>query len=335
MYRLLSIGSERQAGGVGQAAGVAREERALIVIVAVVVDQRGGTAEADVGDQQIGLGAARQAGGDGEGPQAEHQTGGSSSFAVIVLAPGTSRRTVDTASSAESVRGDGLGGEYNSSPQSWQCRGRRHVAGCHHSRRGRPSGSGRARAYDRSGHPRPWRTRAMKTAGNPRGQVRLPARLPRHLRDGRRGRRRPAAVDLRGDADHPFTRGVLCGKMASYLDHVYRPDRLLHPAQAGRPEGRRAGSSRSAGTRPSTRSPRRFAAIAASADGPQAILPYSYYGTMGKLQASSLDRRFFHRLGASMLDRTICASAGGAGLRVHRRPGPARGRPDGGRRSAG
>src|SRR5919112_1401458 len=57
----------------------------------------------------------------------------------------------------------------------------------------------------------------------------------------------------------------------------------------------------------------RFAAIAASGDGPQAILPYSYYGTMGKLQASSLDRRFFHRLGASLLDRTICASAGAAG----------------------
>ncbi len=58
---------------------------------------------------------------------------------------------------------------------------------------------------------------------------------------------------------------------------------------------------------------RKFAAIARSSDGPQAILPYSYYGTMGKLQSSSLDRRFFHRLGASMLDRTICASAGSAG----------------------
>ena len=60
----------------------------------------------------------------------------------------------------------------------------------------------------------------------------------------------------------------------------------------------------------------RFAAIAGSADGPQAILPYSYYGTMGKLQASSLDRRFFHRLGVSMLDRTICASAGSQGTRT-------------------
>ena len=121
------------------------------------------------------------------------------------------------------------------------------------------------------------------------------------------------AVELRGDPDHRFTRGFLCQKMARYLERVYSPDRLLQPMKRVGPQGRRASSSRSAGTRPSTRSPRRFAAIAGSSDGPQAILPYSYYGTMGKLQASSLDRRFFHRLGASMLDRTICASAGAAG----------------------
>ena len=57
----------------------------------------------------------------------------------------------------------------------------------------------------------------------------------------------------------------------------------------------------------------RFKAIAASADGPQAILPYSYAGTMGLLQYCSMDRRFFHRLGASLLDRTICSTAGKAG----------------------
>src|SRR5436190_1904023 len=48
--------------------------------------------------------------------------------------------------------------------------------------------------------------------------------------------------------------------------------------------------------------------------GPEAILPYSYAGTMGFLNGSGMDRRFFHRLGASRLDRTICSSAGGAGL---------------------
>src|SRR5205823_1607949 len=60
----------------------------------------------------------------------------------------------------------------------------------------------------------------------------------------------------------------------------------------------------------------KFKEIAASAHGPQAILPYSYAGTMGKLQGSSLDRRFFHRLGASLLDRTICATAGAAGCDI-------------------
>lgn len=125
------------------------------------------------------------------------------------------------------------------------------------------------------------------------------------VRDGR-------AVDLRGDKNHPFTRGFLCGKMARYLDRVYSPDRLVRPlVRSGRKgEGRFEPISWDEAL---TRIAEKFAAIAASTHGPQAILPYSYYGTMGKLQSNSLDRRFFHRLGASKLDRTICASAGGAG----------------------
>lgn len=120
------------------------------------------------------------------------------------------------------------------------------------------------------------------------------------------------AVALRGDPDHPFTRGFLCQKMARYLDRVYSPDRLLHPLRRSGPKGsgrfERIGWEEALATIAGE-----FAAIAGSPDGPGAILPYSYYGTMGKLQASSLDRRFFHRLGASILDRTICASAGSAG----------------------
>ncbi|HEY2155774.1 MAG TPA: molybdopterin oxidoreductase family protein [Isosphaeraceae bacterium] len=120
------------------------------------------------------------------------------------------------------------------------------------------------------------------------------------------------AVALRGERDHPFTRGVLCGKMAAYLDHVYRDDRVLRPLRRVGPKG--SGRFEPIGwDRAIEIITDRFADIAASPDGPQAILPYSYYGTMGKLQASSLDRRFFHRLGASILDRTICASAGGIG----------------------
>jgi anaerobic selenocysteine-containing dehydrogenase len=120
------------------------------------------------------------------------------------------------------------------------------------------------------------------------------------------------AVELRGDPDHRFTRGFLCQKMARYLERVYSPDRLLQPL-------RRAGRKGEGRFEPTTWEEAlgeiavRFAAIAKSADGPQAILPYSYYGTMGKLQSSSLDRRFFHRLGASNLDRAICATAGALG----------------------
>ena len=120
------------------------------------------------------------------------------------------------------------------------------------------------------------------------------------------------AIDLRGDRDHPFTRGFLCQKMASYLDRVYSPERITHPLRRVGPKG--AGEfERISWVEAIATIAKRFQSIAASADGPQAILPYSYYGTMGKLQASSLDRRFFHRLGASTLDRTICASAGVAG----------------------
>ncbi|WP_254053332.1 molybdopterin-dependent oxidoreductase [Singulisphaera sp. GP187] len=120
------------------------------------------------------------------------------------------------------------------------------------------------------------------------------------------------AVDLRGDPEHPFTRGFLCQKMARYLDRVYSPDRLLSPLHRVGPKG--AGRfERISWEEALGEVARRFAEIAGSAAGPQAILPYSYYGTLGKLQASSLDRRFFHRLGATILDRTICATAGTKG----------------------
>jgi anaerobic selenocysteine-containing dehydrogenase len=120
------------------------------------------------------------------------------------------------------------------------------------------------------------------------------------------------AVDLRGNPDHSFTRGFLCQKMARYLERVYSPDRLLRPLRRVGRKGEGRFESITWDEAIDTIA-RRFAAIARSSDGPQAILPYSYYGTMGKLQASSLDRRFFHRLGASKLDRTICSTAGNVG----------------------
>ena len=120
------------------------------------------------------------------------------------------------------------------------------------------------------------------------------------------------AIAIRGAPDHPATAGVLCTKVARYLDRTYSDQRVLHPMRrVGRKgEGRFERISWDAAL---AEIAARFGAIASSPDGPQAILPYSYAGTMGLLQYGSMDRRFFHRLGASLLDRTICASAGKAG----------------------
>ncbi|MEO8676350.1 MAG: molybdopterin oxidoreductase family protein [Casimicrobiaceae bacterium] len=120
------------------------------------------------------------------------------------------------------------------------------------------------------------------------------------------------AIEIRGAADHPPTAGALCTKVAHYLERTYSDQRVLHPMKrVGRKgEGRfeRITWDEALGTIAA-----KFAAIAQSGDGPQAIVPYSYAGTMGILQFGSMDRRFFHRLGASLLDRTICATAGKAG----------------------
>lgn len=123
------------------------------------------------------------------------------------------------------------------------------------------------------------------------------------------------AVAIRGDKEHPFTRGFLCQKVNHYLDRVYHPDRLLHPMKRAGRKG--AGKFvRISWEEAIATAAAKFKEVATSADGPQAILPYSYAGTMGKLMYGSLDRRFFHRLGASLLDRTICATAGAAGCDV-------------------
>jgi anaerobic selenocysteine-containing dehydrogenase len=129
------------------------------------------------------------------------------------------------------------------------------------------------------------------------------------------------AVKIQGDPSHPVTRGFLCGKVAKYLDRVYSPDRLLYPmrrrkgaAKGPLEQGREAEAfERISWDEALDEIASRFKAIAAEF-GPESILPYSYAGTMGQLGYGSMDRRFFHRLGASQLDRTICAAAGGAAL---------------------
>ena len=117
---------------------------------------------------------------------------------------------------------------------------------------------------------------------------------------------------LRGDPAHPVTRGFLCGKVAQYLEREYSPGRLLYPQRrvGAKGEGR---FERISWDEALDTIAARLKAIAAEF-GPEAILPYSYAGTMGLLNGSGMDRRFFHALGASRLDRTICSSAGGVGL---------------------
>jgi anaerobic selenocysteine-containing dehydrogenase len=120
------------------------------------------------------------------------------------------------------------------------------------------------------------------------------------------------AVRLQGDPDHPVTRGFLCGKVARYLERQYSPARLLHPLRrtGAKGEGR---FERISWDQALDEIASRLRETAAR-HGPEAILPYSYAGTMGYLNGSGMDRRFFHRLGASRLDRTICSAAGAAGL---------------------
>jgi len=116
---------------------------------------------------------------------------------------------------------------------------------------------------------------------------------------------------LRGNPNHPVTRGFLCGKVARYLEREYSPDRLLYPQKRDGAKGegrfRRISWDEALDTIAA-----RLKSVAAEF-GSEAILPYSYAGTMGLLNGTA-PNRFFHRLGASRLDRTICSSAGGAGL---------------------
>jgi anaerobic selenocysteine-containing dehydrogenase len=117
---------------------------------------------------------------------------------------------------------------------------------------------------------------------------------------------------LRGNPAHPVTRGFLCSKVARYLEREYHPDRLLYPQRRVGAKGEGRFERISWDEALDTIAERLLAT--AKEFGPESILPYSYAGSMGLLQANGMDRRFFHRLGASRLDRTICSTAGMAGM---------------------
>ncbi|MBI3652997.1 MAG: molybdopterin oxidoreductase family protein [Acidobacteria bacterium] len=120
------------------------------------------------------------------------------------------------------------------------------------------------------------------------------------------------ATKVSGDPNHPPTRGFLCTKVNRYLERTYSPDRLLYPMKRVGKKGE-GKFTRISWDEALQTIAERFTEIAS--DNPQSILPYSYAGTMGIVNGASMDRRFFHRLGASLLARTICSSAGGDAMR--------------------
>jgi anaerobic selenocysteine-containing dehydrogenase len=129
------------------------------------------------------------------------------------------------------------------------------------------------------------------------------------------------ATKIQGDPAHPVTRGFLCAKVAKYLDRVYSPDRVLYPMRRIASKGASAkdGAEGTVWQRITwddalSEIASRFKQIVAEF-GSEAILPYSYGGTLGVLNGSTMDHRFFHRLGASQLARNICSAAGEAGLK--------------------
>jgi anaerobic selenocysteine-containing dehydrogenase len=149
------------------------------------------------------------------------------------------------------------------------------------------------------------------------------------------------ATKIQGDPEHPVTRGFLCAKVAKYLDRVYSPERVLYPMRrvvAKGPAAYAGGGARATLEQSFAPHGRPGAAIptqtwqriswddaldeiahrlrrTVAEYGCESILPYSYGGTLGALNGASMDRRFFHRLGASQLERSICSSAGEEGLK--------------------
>jgi len=119
------------------------------------------------------------------------------------------------------------------------------------------------------------------------------------------------AVRVQGNPKHRHTDGVLCAKVSKYTERTHHPERLLTPLKRVGPKG--SGQFAPVSWDEALDDiAQRLKAIAAR--DPQAILPYSYAGTMGLVQGEGMAGRFFHRLGASLLDRTICASAGAEAL---------------------
>ena len=123
------------------------------------------------------------------------------------------------------------------------------------------------------------------------------------------------ATRIAGNPDHAFTQGFLCTKVSKYLERTYHENRLLYPqiraGAKGEGKFRRASWNEALALIAN-----KLRTIIDSSDGPQAIVPYSYAGTMGLIQGEAMASRFFHRIGASLLARTICSTAGAEALNL-------------------
>lgn len=114
-----------------------------------------------------------------------------------------------------------------------------------------------------------------------------------------------------GDPEHPVTKGAICNKVRQLEGRVHHPERLLSPMRRVGPKGTLQFEPISWEEAYDEITGKMRSII--EKYGADAILPYSFYGNMGILNAEGMDRRFFHRLGASRLDRTICNAAGSKG----------------------
>ncbi|WP_458413264.1 molybdopterin oxidoreductase family protein [Schinkia sp. CFF1] len=127
-----------------------------------------------------------------------------------------------------------------------------------------------------------------------------------HKQDGK-------IIKVDGDPNHPITKGSICNKVRNVAERLYDEKRLQYPMKriGAKGEGKFERISWDEAIETITSQWKRLI----QTDGPESILPYSFYGNMGNLSAEGMDRRFFHRLGASQLERTICQSAGVAGYK--------------------
>ncbi|PID14832.1 oxidoreductase [Sporosarcina sp. P34] len=118
-------------------------------------------------------------------------------------------------------------------------------------------------------------------------------------------------IKIEGDPEHPITKGSICNKVRHMAERIYDQNRITTPLKriGEKGDGQFVPISWQEAITTITNQWKKLI----SEEGPESILPYSFYANMGKLSSKGMDRRFFNRLGSSQLDRTICSVAGEAG----------------------